>query len=252
MRTSMFLLATCLFALPACGGDDSDDSSDNSDSVSDNNEAGGTGGSGTTQGGDVEAQSGSGASSEGAGAGAQTGTAGSGSQDPAAQGGSGGSSTTEVAEVPGSTKLSEITTDEQANGLCVQLSESLSDLDLDKITSGTCTLQGLVAELSSQGQTTCETARDQCQTQDSSSTSDEFVGCKASDFPKCADVTVDEYLACQHAQAAVYIDYFGSVTCDTDPNSLGETPAVPEDCTGVYERCPELGGTTEASSQTKA
>jgi len=225
MRRSMCILASCLLALAACGDDD-DDSSDNSQAESGESGSDAAGAAGAPQAGSGE--------SSGSAAGASAGAGGSVS----------GSSTTEVTEVDGGAKLSEVTTDAQANGLCQQLADRLGDLDLDKIKSGTCTLQGLVTELSSQGSTQCETARDQCAAQDPAPASEQFVGCKASDFPKCADVTVDEYLECQHAQADVYIDYFGSVTCDTDPTSLGEAPAVPAACTGVYERCPELGSTT--------
>jgi hypothetical protein len=217
----------------ACGGSENSDDDDGGEAGS--SASGGSSGAGGSSG--SSGSSGKGGSS-GGGTGGSSGSAGTGGSG---KGGSGGSSagtggTGGSVSVPGSTPISDIDTDEEAEAVCEDLASEFDPADLESMVEGACALTGLLAELTGGGD--CETVQEQCIT-DGGEDPTMTEGCTADDFPDC-DVTVDEYAACTSARLAITVEYMSQISCDADLTMLGEEPAEPEECTSLVERCPEL------------
>lgn len=216
----------------ACGGsEDGDDDGGESGS-------GGTAGSSGSGGSSGSAGSSGKGGSSGGGTGGSSGSAGTGGSgkggsggSTAGSGGSGGSVT-----VPGSTPLSDIDTDAEAEAVCERVASEIDPAVIESMVDAACALTGLLAELTVGAD--CEAAQEQC-VADGGEDPTMTEGCTADEVPDC-DVTVDEYTACSIARATLSAEYLGQITCDTDLTMLGEEPADPDECTSVVERCPEL------------
>ena len=136
---------------------------------------------------------------------------------------------------PNGMKLSEIATDAQALAVCERIKGSISDKDLEKMLAGSCAISGQTGEASQLG--TCEDLQADCAAHAPLPTPDDG-SCTADDFPKCDNVTVDEYVACTHGTIVRAIDYLSAITCETDLSSL-EAPGTAAACEGPFARCPE-------------
>lgn len=219
----------------ACGSSGSDDD--------DGGEAG-SGGTDSGSGGSSASGGSSGSTGKGGSSGSGTGgSSGSGGSAGAGKGGSGGSSAGSggssagsggSVSVPGSTPVSDIDTDAEAEAVCEQIASEVDPADLEVFTEGTCTLAGLFAEALGGGD--CETVKAECEADPSQDPTTE--GCTSQDFPDC-DITVDEFAACMSARATVAAEAFSDITCDTDFTTIEEFEE-PEECTSLQERCPEI------------
>jgi hypothetical protein len=224
----------------ACGGSENSDDDDGGEAGS--SASGGSSGAGGSSGSSGSAGSSGKGGSSGGGTGGSSGSAGTGGSgkggsggSSAGSGGSGGSGGS--VSVPGSTPISDIDTDEEAEAVCEDLASEFDPADLESMVEGACALTGLLAELTGGGD--CATLQEQC-VEDGGEDPTMTEGCTADDFPDC-DVTVDEYAACTSARLAITVEYMSQITCDVDLTMLGEEPAEPEECTSLVERCPELG-----------
>jgi hypothetical protein len=133
---------------------------------------------------------------------------------------------------PDTTKLTEIATDAQAQAVCSRIGAVVDSLSWGDARSGVCARRGLAAEAGGMG--TCAAVQQECVAEPSTET-----GCSPESIPDCADVTIDEYVACTIAEIQSYIEENRSLTCDT---AAGDVPAqvTPAGCDGPYERCPAI------------
>lgn len=238
---SKLSILTCALILGslagACGGSEGDDD--------DGGEAGSGGTAASSGSGGSSASGGSSGSSGSAGKGGSGGSSGAGgSSGSSGKGGSGGSSggsggsnagtggSSGSVNVPGSTPVSDIDTDAEAEAVCDQIAAEVDPADIEALTEGTCTLAGLFAAAAGAD---CEMAKAECEAEPSE---DPAEGCTSQDFPDC-EITVDEFAACSSARVSVTAEYFSDITCDTDFTAIGELEE-PEECTALFERCPEL------------
>ena len=147
------------------------------------------------------------------------------------------SGTTGSTTVTGSTPLTDIDTDAEAEAVCERLGAELGSVDIESVTAGLCALTGLIGEAFGGG--TCEMLQAECIASDEEDPMTMTEGCTADDVPDC-DITVDEYTACTSARVQASFDAFAQVTCDSDIEAIGDEPADPPECAGLAERCPEL------------
>jgi hypothetical protein len=65
--------------------------------------------------------------------------------------------------------------------------------------------------------------------------------CTAADIPDCADVTVDEYIACAKANLQAEFSKYANLTCMSDFSTV-DAFEPPAECQAIYTRCPQLMG----------
>jgi hypothetical protein len=149
-------------------------------------------------------------------------------------GGDGGGSS----GVPDSTKVTELTESEKT-ALCEEFADRFKPVSEDlKIPS--CSIDGIIAEMSGDGATTCEEARDACLAQEDDG---EAQDCSMNEeIPENCDITVGEYRDCIDAYAGQVKNLASQITCDSDLQDLQnfEPPETPAACMTVQTKCPEL------------
>jgi hypothetical protein len=176
------------------------------------------------------------AAASGGSSGSPAGYAGS----PAAD--SGGTAGKGSSTIDGSAKLASITTDSQAEALCAELRAKIEPRKVDAIERGLCTLEALTGELQGLGE--CSALVSECSNAAADGEPIVLDTCTVADVPHCANVSVDEFVACTLASIESSARFFGQLTCTTDLTTLSDllTPAA---CVGPYQRCPELDSGSE-------
>jgi hypothetical protein len=133
--------------------------------------------------------------------------------------------------------LDSIGTLEQAGTLCQLLEARLKRTEYDKMVAGICAVEGQVA--AAQGEATCELARRAC-VADRSSGLGTKQDCVPEDFPRCSNVSIEEFIACTDAMIHESALYFGTFNCESDLSSITDEFVTPAVCTALYERCPAM------------
>jgi hypothetical protein len=130
--------------------------------------------------------------------------------------------------VPGTTPLSEIDTDEEAQVVCERLAQALTAKESEELQSGGCALQGWF-EAQSGGD--CEEVKAACIAASSGPPGDPE-SCTTEDVPNCA-LTVDQYVECLDASAGVLANF----TCASTALQLAAFTALPAHCQTGLEAC---------------
>jgi hypothetical protein len=144
----------------------------------------------------------------------------------------------------GGTFLAMVASDDQAAAVC-QAAETKSTFDFGDFTtlrSGICANTGHIANMNNSA-TDCATAQADCVSRAEMQGAPGGAACTAADIPDCADVTVDEYVACAAANLQSEFHTYANLTCASD-FSMVEMFTVPAECEALYQRCPQLMGSS--------
>jgi hypothetical protein len=129
--------------------------------------------------------------------------------------------------VSGTTPLSDIDTNEEAEVVCERLEQAITAQESEALQSGGCALQGWFA---AQTGGDCEQVKAAC-IEASSETLGDPESCTTEDVPNCA-LTVDQYVECLDASAGALANF----TCASTALHLAAFTALPAHCqTGLQE-----------------
>jgi hypothetical protein len=130
--------------------------------------------------------------------------------------------------VPGTTPLSEIDTDEEAQVVCKRLAQAITAEESEALQGGGCALQGWF-EAQSGGD--CEQVKEACIAASSEAVGDPEA-CTTDDVPNC-DLTVDQYVECLDAGSGVLANF----TCTSTALQLAAFTSLPAHCQTGLQAC---------------
>jgi hypothetical protein len=130
--------------------------------------------------------------------------------------------------VSGTTPLSDIDTNEEAQVVCERLAQAITAEESESLQSGGCALQGWFA---AQSGGDCEQVKEDCIAASSEQVGDPE-SCTTEDVPDCA-LTVDEYVECLDSSAGVLANF----TCGSTALQLAAFTALPAHCQTGLEAC---------------
>jgi hypothetical protein len=134
----------------------------------------------------------------------------------------------EEPSVPGTTPLSDIDTNEEAQVVCKRLAQALTAQESESLQSGGCALQGW---FQAQAGGDCEQVKAAC-----IEASNEPMGdpetCTTEDVPNCT-LTVDQYVECLDSSAGVLANF----TCASTALHLAAFTSLPAHCQTGLEAC---------------